>query len=71
MRVLKIFLVLLLILNLFGLTFINLALAQQKLPSVQVYNNLQDYQKATGKKIDKFNEAPMLADLVKQESFLP
>ncbi len=60
----------LLTLSLFSLTFSNLAIAQQKAISVQVYNNPQEYQKATGKKIDKFNEAPMLADLVKQENFL-
>lgn len=30
------------------------------------YYNLSDYEKLTGKKITKFNEAPQLAELVKQ-----
>jgi peptide/nickel transport system substrate-binding protein len=71
MRVCRYFLITLLILSLVSLAFINLAVAQQKATSVIVYNNIQDYQKATGKKIDKFNEAPMLADLVKQGKLPP
>ena len=71
MRVCRYFLITLLILSLVSLAFINLAVAQQKATSVIVYNNIQDYQKATGKKIDKFSEAPMLADLVKQGKLPP
>lgn len=39
--------------------------SQQKNPLGQ-YATIAEYEKATGKKITRFNEAPMLADLVKQ-----
>ncbi len=71
MRVLRNLLILLLVMSLCEFSFSNLVLAQQKIPSVQVYNSLQDYQRATGKKIEKFNEAPMLTDLVKQGKLPP
>lgn len=35
------------------------------------FYNLSDYEKITGKKITKFNEAPMLAELVKQGKLPP
>ncbi len=42
-----------------------LSYSQQKSPLGQ-YATIAEYEKATGKKITKFNEAPMLAELVKQ-----
>jgi len=51
---------------------VSIAFAQQvKGPSPVMYNTLKDYEKATGKKITKFDEAPMLADLVKQGKLPP
>jgi len=54
-------------------TLSSLAFAQQisfapapKPPSPSQYNSPSDYEKALGKKITKFSEAPQLADLVKQ-----
>jgi peptide/nickel transport system substrate-binding protein len=43
----------------------------QKMPSPSQYNSLLEYQRATGKKITKFNEAPMLAELVKAGKLPP
>lgn len=43
----------------------------QKAPSPVQYNSPREYQRATGKKITKFNEAPMLAELVKQGKLPP
>ncbi|MCX7795740.1 MAG: ABC transporter substrate-binding protein, partial [bacterium] len=43
----------------------------QKVPTPFEYNTLLDYQKMTGKKITRFNEAPMLAELVKQGKLPP
>ncbi|HON73209.1 MAG TPA: ABC transporter substrate-binding protein, partial [bacterium] len=43
----------------------SLVFSQQKIVAGEYYN-LSDYEKLTGKKITKFNEAPQLADLVKQ-----
>jgi len=46
------------------------AFSQQKNPIGQ-YATIAEYQKATGKKITKFNEAPALTDLVKQGKLPP
>jgi peptide/nickel transport system substrate-binding protein len=46
------------------------AFSQQKNPLGQ-YPTIKDYERATGKKITKFNEAPMLAELVKQGKLPP
>jgi peptide/nickel transport system substrate-binding protein len=43
----------------------------QKVPSPNFYNTPADYQRATGKKIAKFNESPMLTELVKQGKLPP
>jgi peptide/nickel transport system substrate-binding protein len=43
----------------------------QKAPVPFEYNTPLDYQKLTGKKITRFNEAPMLAELVKQGKLPP
>ncbi len=48
---------------------IPVAYGQKKLAIGQY--ELDEYEKLTGKKISKFNEAPMLADLVKQGKLLP
>jgi len=48
---------------------IPIAYGQKKLAIGQY--ELDDYEKLTGKKISKFNEAPMLADLVKQGKLPP
>jgi len=45
--------------------------AQEKMPIIKSYATLQDYEKATGKKITKFSESPMLAELVKQGKLPP
>ncbi|MBC7319552.1 ABC transporter substrate-binding protein, partial [bacterium] len=37
-----------------------------EIPSPKQYSTVQEYQRVTGKKITRFNEAPMLAELVKQ-----
>ena len=51
---------------------VSIAFAQQvKGPSPVMYNTLKDYEKATGKKITSFSEAPMLAELVKQGKLPP
>ncbi|HOP56214.1 MAG TPA: ABC transporter substrate-binding protein [bacterium] len=42
-----------------------------EVPSPKQYATIQEYQKVTGKKISRFNEAPMLAELVKQGKILP
>lgn len=41
----------------------------QKAPTPFEYNTPLDYQKLTGKKITRFGEAPMLAELVKQGNY--
>jgi peptide/nickel transport system substrate-binding protein len=46
------------------------AFSQQK-SSLGQYPTIKDYERATGKKITKFNEAPMLAELVKQGKLPP
>ena len=46
------------------------AFPQQKNPLGQ-YATLTEYEKATGKKVTKFNEAPVLAELVKQGKLPP
>lgn len=43
----------------------------QKSVSLTQYSTIADYEKATGKKITKFSEAPMLAELVKQGKLPP
>ncbi|MGQ9632553.1 MAG: ABC transporter substrate-binding protein [bacterium] len=43
----------------------------QKVPSPFQYNSPSEYQKATGRGITKFNEAPILAELVKQGKLPP
>jgi len=43
----------------------------QKAPVPFEYNTPLDYQRLTGKKITRFNEAPMLAELVKQGKLPP
>lgn len=48
-----------------------ISLAQQKIPEIKVYNSPAEYEKATKKKIARFNEAPMLADLVKEGKLPP
>ncbi len=48
----------------------SLVFSQQKNPLGQ-YTTIKEYEKATGKKIAKFNEAPMLAELVKQGKLPP
>ncbi|MGC8972306.1 MAG: hypothetical protein ACP5K2_08990, partial [bacterium] len=45
--------------------FGNISFAQ-KIPSPSQYNSPAEYEKATGKKIAHFSEAPQLAELVKQ-----
>ncbi|MBC7321369.1 ABC transporter substrate-binding protein, partial [bacterium] len=42
-----------------------------KAPSPSQYNSPADYEKATGKKITRFSEAPALAELVKQGKLPP
>ena len=42
------------------LSGITLALAELRMPSPMQYTTVEEYEKATGKKITKFNEAPML-----------
>lgn len=44
--------------------------AQEKIIPGEYYN-LSDYEKLTGKKVTKFNEAPMLSELVKQGKLPP
>jgi len=69
MKVLKSFTVLLLLFS--------LVLGTEKISFSQgniipgEYYNLSDYEKFTGKKITRFNEAPQLADLVKQGKLPP
>jgi peptide/nickel transport system substrate-binding protein len=46
------------------------AFSQQKNPLGQ-YPTIKDYERATGRKITKFNEAPMLVELVKQGKLPP
>lgn len=41
------------------------------MPSPSQYNSPVEYQRATGKRITKFNEAPMLAELVKAGKLPP
>ncbi|MGC8972371.1 MAG: ABC transporter substrate-binding protein, partial [bacterium] len=43
----------------------------QKVSVPGQYNSFADYEKATGKKITKFSESPMLADLVKAKKIPP
>ena len=43
----------------------------QKFPSIPQYTSPAEYEKATGKKITKFSEAPDLAELVKQGKLPP
>lgn len=43
----------------------------QKVPNPNFYNTPTDYQRATGKKIVKFGESPMLTELVKQGKLPP
>jgi len=50
---------------------IPLSFAQEKMPTIKSYTTLQDYEKTTGKKITKFNESPMLTDLVKSGKLPP
>jgi peptide/nickel transport system substrate-binding protein len=45
--------------------------SQVKMPSPASYNSPAEYAKATGKKITRYKEAPMLADLVKQGKLPP
>lgn len=49
---------------------LSVAYPQQK-NTLGQYPTIKDYEKATGKKITKFNEAPMLAELVKQGKLPP
>jgi len=51
-------------------TALPLAFSQQKI-SLGQYPTIKDYEKATGKKITRFNEAPMLIELVKQGKLPP
>lgn len=56
----------------FSLILGNISLSfAQKVPSPNFYNTPADYQKATGKRIVKFGESPMLTNLVKQNKLLP
>ena len=48
----------------------SIAFSQEKVVAGEYYN-LSDYEKLAGKKISKYNEAPMLADLVKQGKLPP
>jgi|YelNatPaOPRAMG01_1025707.scaffolds.fasta_scaffold03856_19 peptide/nickel transport system substrate-binding protein len=48
----------------------DIALSQEKVVPGEYYN-LSEYEKLTGKKITKFNEAPQLAELVKQGKLPP
>jgi len=45
--------------------------AQKESPGVKIYNSPGEYQKATGKKITRYNESPMLAELVKGKKLPP
>ncbi|MGC8972295.1 MAG: ABC transporter substrate-binding protein [bacterium] len=58
-------LIVILILTSFSISF------AQKVPKPNFYNTPADYQRATGKKITKFGEAPMLTELVKQGKLPP
>lgn len=69
MNMVKKFLVLLLSLSLL-LGVSNIAFSQEKVLPGEYYN-MVDYEKLSGKKIAKFNEAPQLAELVKQGKLPP
>lgn len=46
-------------------------ISAQEGAATRQYTTLKEFQRATGKRITKFNEAPMLADLVKQGKLPP
>ncbi len=69
MKGLKIFLILVICFSLIlGVLQVSFA---QEYPILPQYNTIADYKKATGKDIKSFNEAPMLAELVKQGKLPP
>ncbi len=64
----KLFLVLMICMLIISNVSISFA---QKFNPVSQYNSPAEYERATGKRISKFNEAPQLAELVKQRKILP
>lgn len=46
-------------------------LTQEEMPTIKSYPVLQDYEEAAGKKITEFNEAPMLAELIREGKLPP
>ncbi len=70
MKILRIILVNLIISTLL-LTVTSVVFAQKDAAGIKVYNSPRDYLRATGKKIDKYNEAPILTELVKQGKLPP
>ncbi len=61
------------ILSLFLSVFVSFSSVSfaQKVPTPNFYNTPTDYQKATGERIVKFNESPMLTNLVEQNQLPP
>lgn len=56
--------IILTVILLFGL--VEISLGQEKIPEIKVYNSPAEYERVTKKKITRYNEAPMLAELVKE-----
>jgi len=50
---------------------ISVSIAQEKLQEVKIYNSPAEYEKATKQKISRYNEAPMLNELVKAGKLPP
>ena len=70
LKYLKVILISLIISSLL-LGLISNVFAQKATAGIRIYNSPRDYQRATGKKITKYSEAPMLTELVKQGKILP
>ncbi len=69
MRIWRILTILFVCISMF-LSLVKISFSAEKV-EVGEYYNLSDYEKLTGKKITKFNEAPQLAELVKQGKLPP
>ena len=50
---------------------VSVSFAQKEAQGVKVYNSPSEYQKATGRKIARYSESPMLAELVKAKKLPP
>jgi len=50
---------------------VSVSFAQKEAQGVKVYNSPSEYQKATGRKITRYSESPMLAELVKAKKLPP